>query len=87
MPFGAAVGGFSYLTLQGLLNTPGVGPVLQVIHKNLCNYINVLFNFWLSNFSITLSAEVSRKSVGKILKSYQKVWKIINDCFNIMNGL
>ena len=33
MPFGAAVGGFSYLTLQGLLNTPGVGPVLQVIHE------------------------------------------------------
>ena len=29
IPFGAAVGGLSYLTLQGLLAAPGVGPVLQ----------------------------------------------------------
>ena len=30
LPFGVAVGGFSYLTIQGLLNAPVVGPVLQV---------------------------------------------------------
>ncbi len=30
VPFGAAVGGLSYLTVQGLLNAPVVGPVLQV---------------------------------------------------------
>jgi hypothetical protein len=30
VPFGAAVGGLSYLSVQGLLQTPVVGPVLQV---------------------------------------------------------
>ena len=41
LPFGAAVGGFSYLTLQGLLNTPGVGPVLQVIHEHSLSSFNL----------------------------------------------
>merc|ERR1712098_69958 len=29
VPFGAAVGGLSYLSLQGLANSPVVGPVLK----------------------------------------------------------
>ncbi|TRY70480.1 hypothetical protein TCAL_10316 [Tigriopus californicus] len=29
VPFGVAVGGLSYLSLQGLANTPGVGPALK----------------------------------------------------------
>merc|ERR1712156_190066 len=29
LPFGVAVGGFSYLALQGLTKAPAVGPVLQ----------------------------------------------------------
>lgn len=44
IPFGVAVGGFSYLSLQGLAQTPLVGPVIQeklacVIGKkaNRCN--------------------------------------------------
>ncbi len=30
LPFGAVVGGLSYLSLKGLAAAPGVGPVLQV---------------------------------------------------------
>ena len=30
VPFGAAVGGLSYLSLKGLAGTPGLGPVIQV---------------------------------------------------------
>jgi hypothetical protein len=30
IPFGAAVGGLSYLSLKGLSNTPGIGPIIQV---------------------------------------------------------
>ena len=30
LPFGVAVGGFSYLAVQGLSKTPVVGPVIQV---------------------------------------------------------
>ncbi len=30
IPFGAAVGGLSYLSLKGLTVAPGIGPVLQV---------------------------------------------------------
>ena len=30
IPFGAAVGGLSYLSLKGLSATPGVGPIIQV---------------------------------------------------------
>jgi hypothetical protein len=31
VPFGAAVGGLSYLGLRGLAAAPGVGPVIQVL--------------------------------------------------------
>ena len=31
VPFGVAVGGLTYLSLQGLCNVPGVGPCLQVL--------------------------------------------------------
>ena len=43
--FGAAVGGASYLTLQGLMLTPVIGPVLKVgstIIKNSLKLINKL---------------------------------------------
>merc|ERR1712079_335913 len=29
VPFGVAVGGLSYLSLQGLVNAPGVGPAIK----------------------------------------------------------
>ena len=41
LPFGAAVGGFSYLTVQGLLNTPVVGPILQV------RIFLILHDYWM----------------------------------------
>ena len=30
VPFGFGVGGVAYLSVQGLMNVPGIGPVLQV---------------------------------------------------------
>ena len=30
VPFGVGVGGVAYLSVQGLMNVPGIGPVLQV---------------------------------------------------------
>ncbi len=50
IPFGAAVGGLSYLSLKGLAAAPGVGPAIQVGFRKRNNstivagcYIHFLF--------------------------------------------
>ena len=58
IPFGATVGGLSYLSLKGLANTPVVGPYIQVI--NYCRYICLTFSV---NFKSNISSKLDHKQV------------------------
>ena len=49
IPFGATVGGLSYLSLKGLANTPVVGPYIQVkigyIYADIYSKVKVKYQF------------------------------------------
>ena len=51
LPFGTVAAGISYLAVQGLSNTPGVGPVIKVtIFKSLSIRLNcIIFHGSLSS--------------------------------------
>jgi hypothetical protein len=42
VPFGVAVGGLTYLSLQGLCNAPGIGPCIQVVTTQEMNVLKKL---------------------------------------------
>ena len=65
-PFGVAVGGLTYLTLQGLCNTPVVGPCIQVKHLPFIFVLNQLSS--ITHSSMVSTAACYRRGPGPRLQ-------------------
>ena len=60
IPFGAAVGGLSYLSLKGLAAAPGVGPAIQVGFANEITQVSLLVATYISSFRLLDQEHLSK---------------------------